>query len=264
MSIGFCTGFATEPLMRIDLDLVRRVAQAGYEYIEFPLMSIAALEPQPFRELQACVQDLCIHTPCACNLFPASIRTNGPDVDAKQVASYLKLALGRASQLGVSQVVYGSGASRMVPPQYTTQQGHDVLVSVLHGMILPVARDMGISVLIEPLNRGECNIINTVQDGCDLVNEIADPIFGLMADLYHMQLNGEDPAILGELAPRLRHVHLCGQERSLPTSGLDPYITTCLQLLKAGGYRHDYSYESKDGTLRQGFVVLSCAIWLNH
>ena len=51
MRYGFCTGFATTPLFAIDNRLEAAVSSWGFDYIEYPLMSVAALSEKDFRLL---------------------------------------------------------------------------------------------------------------------------------------------------------------------------------------------------------------------
>ena len=75
------------------------------------------------------------------------------------------------------------------------------LVSVSRRIIASIASGNGITVLVEPLRRGECNIINTVEEGAGLCEAVDDQSFSLMADIYHMESNGEplDEAVYCEV-----------------------------------------------------------------
>ncbi|MBK5201632.1 MAG: hypothetical protein JJE21_08930 [Spirochaetaceae bacterium] len=71
--IGFCTGFATIPLWGINDLLIKRVVQANFDYIVFPLMSIMELNEDKYGKLLALIENLDINTPVMCNLFPSFI-----------------------------------------------------------------------------------------------------------------------------------------------------------------------------------------------
>ena len=107
MIYGFCTGFATEPLFRYDVPLMRSVLEAGYDYAELPLMCLQNLEESEIDSLSSWFS-----APVMCNLFPGSVPLYD---DRKAIADYLSLMLPRASKLGVREVVFGSGKARTYP-----------------------------------------------------------------------------------------------------------------------------------------------------
>ena len=73
MRYGFCTGFATTPLFTIDSSLEAAVSSWGFDYIEYPLMSVAALTEKDFAMLRQRVADAHLACDSMCNLFPASV-----------------------------------------------------------------------------------------------------------------------------------------------------------------------------------------------
>ena len=60
------------------------------------------------------------------------------------------------------------------------------------------ANERGIKLAIEPLNRFETDLINTVDQGLRLVDDIAAPNVGLLLDTFHMNIEEKDlPAAIG-------------------------------------------------------------------
>ena len=95
MRYGFCTGFATDPLFSIDSSLEAAVSLWGFDYIEYPLMSIAALSEADFSNLRERLQRAHLACDCMCNLFPASVPVIGERVNEKQIREYLDTAFGQ-------------------------------------------------------------------------------------------------------------------------------------------------------------------------
>ena len=89
MRYGFCTGFATTPLFTIDSSLEATVSSWGFDYIEYPLMSVAALTEKDFAMLRQRVTDAHLACDSMCNLFPASVPVIGNAVSEKQIRTYL-------------------------------------------------------------------------------------------------------------------------------------------------------------------------------
>jgi sugar phosphate isomerase/epimerase len=106
-----------------------------------------------------------------------------------------------------------------------------------------LARRLGVTVLLEPLNRYECDHINRLSDVIAIAAEIRAPNLKLLADTFHMNIEEVDlVASLKAAAPILDHVHLADTNRQAPGHGhLD--IAAVLAALEAIGYRGFLSFE---------------------
>ena len=192
-----------------------------------------------------------------CNLFPGSLSLYS---GRKPIFDYLSRMLPRASRLGVKHIVFGSGKARTYPVSMSCEEAYDILVSLIRTMIAPMAEDNGITILIEPLSYGECNIINTLEEGSRLVMDVSHPAFSLMADLLHMQNNGENPAVLEEVFPLIKHVHIAEKDRVLPADGFSDYAVRGLSILESMGYDGDISYETVDGDKQKALELMKSII----
>lgn len=75
-------------------------------------------------------------------------------------------------------------------------------------------------VLLEPLNRYEDHMVNTLADAADLVREVGLASVAVMADTFHMSIEEGDPAgSLREAAPYVRHIQLGDSNRLEPGAG---------------------------------------------
>jgi len=79
---------------------------------------------------------------------------------------------------------------------------------------------LGVTVLLEPLNRYECDYINTLADGIRVAAEVGAPNLKLLADTFHMNIEEADlAASLTAASARLGHVHLADSNRQAPGHG---------------------------------------------
>ena len=248
MRYGFCTGFATTPLFALDIPLIKDVIASGYDFAELPLIALESAEESDIISLSSWFA-----APVMCNLFPGSLSLYS---GRKPIFDYLSRMLPRASRLGVKHIVFGSGKARTYPVSMSCEEAYDILVSLIRTMIAPMAEDNGITILIAPLSYGECNIINTLEEGSRLVKDVSHPAFSLMADLLHMQNNGENPAVLEEVFPLIKHVHIAELERGLPVDHFSDYVSEALSILKAEGYDRAISYETEDGDKKKALHLL--------
>lgn len=245
MEYGFCTGFATTPLWQIERKMIEEIEREGYDYVELPLMSVACLGDGEFNTLSSYFSSF-----VSCNLFPSNIPLLSKDRNVEAISNYLDLAFSRAQKLGIKEVIFGSGKARSFDSSFTKEEALKELEKLIKEVIIPIAVKNGIVVLLEPLKRDECNIINTVEEAYSLVRLVNHPSFSLMADLYHMENNGEDLSILPLLANSLEHVHIAGKNRSLAETISSPFILKGLKMLKRANYDKAISFETNWGDIK--------------
>lgn len=86
--------------------------------------------------------------------------------------------------------------------------------------VVTYAAERGVEITLEPINRYETDFIFSATDGMRLVEDLACDNFGLMLDLFHMNI--EDASIEAGLrlaGGRLWHVHIADSNRYYPGSG---------------------------------------------
>ena len=101
-----------------------------------------------------------------------------------------------------------------------------------------------ITIVIEPLTATVCNIITSVAEGAELVEQVSHPNLALLADLYHMEVDNEPWANIIENAPVLKHIHLPVPELDILTTEKRPFNHELfIQTLKKTGYDGRISIE---------------------
>jgi sugar phosphate isomerase/epimerase len=77
-----------------------------------------------------------------------------------------------------------------------------------------LAERCGTKLLIEPINRYETNLLNSLADGVALVDSLSTGNVRLLADLFHMNIEETDtPAALLAAGSRLGHLHFVDSNR---------------------------------------------------
>ncbi len=82
------------------------------------------------------------------------------------------------------------------------------------------AERLGVDLALEPLNRYETNLLNTVQEALDFLDALRSPRVGLLLDTFHMNI--EEPSIADSIrraGKRIRHVHAADSNRWAPGFG---------------------------------------------
>lgn len=166
--------------------------------------------------------------------LPGSLKSTGPEVDLGAIEAYAATAFARAARIGMKVIVFGSGGSRQIPEGFSPERAREQFAEVLR-RIAPLAAAQNVTVVLEPLGRGECNFIHTVEEGATLIREIDHPAIRLLADFYHMMKNGEDPASLRPAAGLLAHTHAAEKDkRTAPGIAGDNFRPFLLPLRDAG------------------------------
>jgi sugar phosphate isomerase/epimerase len=105
------------------------------------------------------------------------------------------------------------------------------------------AAEAGVTILLEPVNRYECDYLNTLEEGMRVIRQIGMPSLKLLADTFHMNIEEADiTASLRTAESELGHVHLADSNRQAPGYGhLD--VRGVLRLLRDMEYKGYLSFE---------------------
>jgi sugar phosphate isomerase/epimerase len=112
------------------------------------------------------------------------------------------------------------------------------------------------SVLFEPLNRYETNMVNTIDAGIQLLRKMSTENVGLLADLFHMNIEETDiAAAIRTWGKDINHVHFVDSNRRPAGCGhLDfPPIFEALEAIGYQGYlsAEALPYPDSDGAAQQ-------------
>ena len=234
MLFGICTSVAHADAVKM----------AGWDYIEDNVQNL----------LQGLVPDDRWSPPAKASLpiiaanvlVPGTLKIVGPEVDPPRLTKYIATVMTRAQRVGITKMVFGSGMARNVPDGFDRNRAVQQ-ITVFATMAAQQAGKHGITLVIEPLNKGECNIINSVAEGMEYVKKIDHPALQCLVDSYHFWLEDEPLSNLRAAMPWIKHVHLADKDgRVAPgLSGKADY-RPFFRVLKDGGYDSTISFEGKD------------------
>ncbi|NTU83429.1 MAG: sugar phosphate isomerase/epimerase, partial [Chloroflexales bacterium] len=93
----------------------------------------------------------------------------------------------------ITPAAYGMFSRRLPPfePPRGPEEDRAVLLEGLHALGDHAARE-GVLVLLEPLNRYEDHMVNTLEQAAGLCAAVGLPSVRVMADLYHMNIEERD------------------------------------------------------------------------
>lgn len=234
--IGICTNVTNGEKMQ----------QYGYSYVEEGVSHFLApiKSEEEFNKLleEAANSPLPVK---ACNSFiPGNLKSVGADAVHNEVLEFAETAFRRAQRAGVEIIVFGSGGSRSIPEGFSREKARAQFVE-LGKKMSPIAQKYNVTIVLEPLNTTECNFINSVTEGGEIVKDINHPNFMLLADLYHMKMENEGPESIVKYGKLIKHVHLAEkQDRAVPgtfNEDFRPYFNA----LKKIRYKGKLSIEAR-------------------
>ena len=134
--------------------------------------------------------------------------------------SRLRLAaeLGAGGVLLVPQFGRRPALPDLTPLASGAELERDLLVLQLRELA-PTVASTGIPLFLEPLNRYEAYLVNRLEQGTAIAEEVG-PQIGIMADFFHMHIEEADiPAAIRAAGERIVYVHVADSNRLQPGRG---------------------------------------------
>jgi D-psicose/D-tagatose/L-ribulose 3-epimerase len=233
--LGANTWIWTSPLTDAWLaEFAPRLRGWGFDVIELPIENLYDWDPE---RTHALLQRLGLEA-TTCLVMPP-----GRDLvsdDRQQVAdtqTYLRGCLDLAAAIGAGVVAGPAyapvGRTWLMAPD-ERQRTIDRLVSALR-TVAAHAHDVGVALGIEPLNRYETSLVNTVDQALEIVERLDSPSCGVALDTFHMNIEEKDPvAAIRAARGRIVHVQVCGNDRGAPGADHTDWAGTLTALDEAG------------------------------
>lgn len=160
--------------------------------------------------------------------------------------------------------------------QFAEKVGAVVVIGLIRGIVAPGAdrdaaaqqmidalrlccvrgEEHGVRIALEPLNRYETTLVNTVRQGLEVIEQIGCGNIGLLLDTFHMNI--EEPCFEESIAlagKKIYHVHYADSNRLPPGGGhLDfPHILSSLKKAGYTGYLSAEHAAEDVQAVRRGF-----------
>lgn len=176
-------------------------------------------------------------------LCPPELRLSDPSSPAADVETYLRTAFETVRQVATDDalVVLGSGASRRIPDGVDQAAGRETFARSLH-LAHEIAGDQGLEVVLEPLHRGETDLINSIGEAVEFLDTHDLVDVRVVADLFHIMLEDEPLDAVRAHAGRIGHAHIADAGRRPPGQGDWP-LAEFLSALRDGAYGGNVTIE---------------------
>lgn len=124
-----------------------------------------------------------------------------------------------------------------------------------------LAKDAGVDLVLEVVNRFESNLLNTTAQGLKFVDDTGSDHVRLHLDTFHMNIEEANPAAAIRLAgDKLGYFHIGESNRGYLGDGTVNFDQIFDALLDIG-YQRDIVFESFSTTVVDESLSLACAIW---
>jgi D-psicose/D-tagatose/L-ribulose 3-epimerase len=219
MRFGASTFIWESPFGDDKLHLAQRVASLGFDTLEICIEDPARVSADAVRRAAA---EAGI-TIAVCGAFGHNRDVSHEEPGRRRLGiDYLKSCIDLAAAVEAPSVIgpmySATGKTRLLPDAEREQQRTWAADSLREVGEYAAARGVGLA--MEPLNRFETDLVNTVEQGLDLCERIGLDNVGLLLDTFHMNIEEKSiPDAIVAAGARLRHFHACENDRGAPGSG---------------------------------------------
>jgi D-psicose/D-tagatose/L-ribulose 3-epimerase len=194
---------------------LKKIKAAGADGVEIPIMEGAVAH---FRELGKILDDVGLER--TSSMAFVSTKANPVSANAKErqaAVDYMKWLIESAAALG-APVICGPmfqtlGVFSGDGPTETEKQR----VAQMLRAVADQAKQAKVVLAIEPLNRFECYMLNTLADGAALVKRVNHPNVGILFDTFHANIEEKDPiGAIRRHGKVIKHFHCSANDRGIP------------------------------------------------
>jgi sugar phosphate isomerase/epimerase len=215
----------------------RKAAELGFDAVEVFPPSPTAVDPKELRSLldQYGLKLAAVGTGAGWVIQRLQLTSPEP-AQRLSAQQFVRAIIDFAGQFGASAIIgsmqgrWGDGTDRETALGYLG----DALVGLGEH-----ARQYGVKLIYEPLNRYETNMVNTVEQGVSFLQSLKTDNVVLLADLFHMNI--EEPSLAAAILSGegyIGHVHFVDSNRRPAGCGHIDYepIADALRKINYQGY----------------------------
>ncbi|GIF67616.1 xylose isomerase [Asanoa ishikariensis] len=197
-------------------------ARAGYDGIELRAKGDFAFRDR-LPELRQAARDgvpmpsVCVDMLHFIGAFDADLRRDA----IAQLRSQLSVLAEVGGTVACTPASYGMFSRRLPPfePPRSPEADRAVLLAALTELGAH-AESVGVTLVLEPLNRYEDHMVNRLDEAVSLVDEVGLRSVRVLADTYHMNIEEDEPtSALVKAADHLAHVQVSDSNRFQPGAG---------------------------------------------
>ena len=260
MKIGFSLLLWTGHVTEATCELLPKLKNIGYDGVEIPIFD--ANDPSHYLKVGRIIKD---------NGLDCTAATRLPDEAHSAISADERFRQGAVKHLRrVIECAHNLGAEILTGPyfqvlgQFTGQRPTEFelnCAAAVHRTIAREAQAAEITCAIEPLNRFEAHLINTMEQAALYVDRVNHPSFGATHDTFHAHIEEKDPvASISTLfaTGKLNHVQISENDRGTPGRG-HAKLRESIRRLKSLGYDRWLTVEAFGGAVPE--LAAATRVW---
>jgi len=213
MRLGANTWIWTSPFRTEDVGLIHKIAEIGFDIAEVAIEDPSLVDTVVLKQAVREAGVSCI----VCGAFGPDRDLGSDNATLRQNSlDYIRRLLAVCEEVG-SPVLPGPayasvGDTRLRTPEESARRWNHVVENLQQ--VGREAGEAGVTLALEPLNRYETDLINTVEQALHLVESVGSPHVQIHLDTYHMNIEERDvPAAIRRAGKHVAHVHASASDR---------------------------------------------------
>ncbi|HEY1779122.1 MAG TPA: sugar phosphate isomerase/epimerase [Roseiarcus sp.] len=258
MQYGASTFIWVSPFSNKTLHLLDKAKALGFDILEVCVEEPEAIDPDLVRA-HADKAEMAL---TVCGAFGPTRDLSSEDAAVRRNGlAYLERCIDFAARLGspfVSGPMYAAvGATRMLDARERAAQWRRAVASLKAAATYAAKRSVKLA--IEPLNRFETDLVNTVDQGLKLLADIGAKNAGLLLDTFHMNIEEKDvPSAIRRAAGHIVEFHACSNDRGTPGEDHLPW-NAIADALRDAGYDGPVVIEAFTPEIKE--IARAVSIW---
>ncbi len=256
--LGVSTFILVSPFTDQDVDQFDVAKEMGYDLIEICIEDPKVVTAEALKNASERTR-----LPISiCGAFGPDRDVSHEDPGKRQLGiDYLKQCVDIAQAVGSPHVAgpmySATGKARLLPPEERQQQRQWATDSLRE--VADYAADRGVTLAIEPLNRFETDMVNTVEQGLELCRLINRENVGLLLDTFHMNIEEKHVGqAISSAGTKVFHFQVSENDRGTPGSGHVPWTET-FDALRSINYTGSVVVESFLPTVEE--IAKAVSLW---
>lgn len=218
MLFGASTFIWVSPFSTENIDLLTKVKNMGYDIIEIAVEDTAIIDWKLIKDI---ARDLDLKITISGAFGPErDISSTEPafrEIGKQYIIDCIRIAEQMDSPVFGGPVYSAVGKTRIVSEEQKKQE-REWCVSILKE-VSQIAGDSGVILGLEPLNRFETDMVNTVDQALSILDEVGNQHLKIVLDTFHSNIEEKDiPASIRKIGKDLL-CHVQGNESDRGTPG---------------------------------------------
>ncbi|HLT95658.1 MAG TPA: sugar phosphate isomerase/epimerase family protein [Acidimicrobiia bacterium] len=213
-TLGINTWVWESPLTNDSLPgLLERISRMGYRAVELPVEHPGDWDPTAARRL---LDETGLVPYVVGAMAPGRNLVAAESAEVRATQDYLRHCVEVAHTIGAPALAgpFYAATGRTWRMGMGERAARYVELSENLAPVIEDAKSAGVTIGIEPLNRYETSLINTVEQALTALEPLLGEVLGIAADTYHLNIEEKDPAAAVIAAgSSLVHVQVCGTDR---------------------------------------------------